>query len=38
MDARHGRPEIVWPILIFLWIMAITISQGSSAKFVYFDF
>lgn len=36
--ARRGRPEILWPALIFLWIVAITISQGSSAKFVYFDF
>jgi alginate O-acetyltransferase complex protein AlgI len=36
--ARHGRPEVVWPVIVFLWIMAITVSQGSSAKFVYFDF
>jgi alginate O-acetyltransferase complex protein AlgI len=35
---RRWRPEVLWPVLIFLWIMAITVSQGSSAKFVYFDF
>jgi len=35
---RAVRPEIVWPVLIALWIVAITISQGSSAKFIYFDF
>ncbi len=36
--ARRLRPEILWPVMLFLWIMAITVSQGSSAKFVYFDF
>jgi len=35
---RALRPEILWPILIVLWIVAITVSQGSSAKFIYFDF
>ena len=35
---RFVRPEIMWPMLIVLWIIAITISQGSSAKFIYFDF
>jgi D-alanyl-lipoteichoic acid acyltransferase DltB (MBOAT superfamily) len=35
---RYLRPEIFWPILALLWIMAITVSQGSSAKFIYFDF
>jgi len=32
---RHLRPEILWPVLGLLWIMAITVSQGSSAKFIY---
>ncbi|MDE3059923.1 MAG: MBOAT family protein [Pseudomonadota bacterium] len=36
--ARRLRPEILWPLIAFFWIMAITVSQGSSAKFVYFDF
>jgi alginate O-acetyltransferase complex protein AlgI len=35
---RAIRPEILWPVLVALWVMAITISQGSSAKFIYFDF
>ncbi len=35
---RALRPEILWPVLLALWVMAITISQGSSAKFIYFDF
>jgi alginate O-acetyltransferase complex protein AlgI len=35
---RRLRPEILWPVLGLLWIMAITVSQGSSAKFIYFDF
>jgi alginate O-acetyltransferase complex protein AlgI len=34
-----GMPKAVfWPMLIFLWLLAITVSQGSSAKFIYFDF
>jgi alginate O-acetyltransferase complex protein AlgI len=36
--ARSLRPEILWPMLVLLWIIAITVSQGSSAKFIYFDF
>jgi alginate O-acetyltransferase complex protein AlgI len=32
------RPEIVWPLLLAQWALAITVSQGSSAKFIYFDF
>lgn len=35
---RRMRPELLWPLLLFLWLAAITISQGSSAKFIYFDF
>lgn len=35
---RRIRPEILWPVLILFWMLAITLSQGSSAKFVYFDF
>jgi alginate O-acetyltransferase complex protein AlgI len=35
---RYIRPEIVWPVIVSLWILAITVSQGSSAKFIYFDF
>jgi hypothetical protein len=32
------RPEIVWPAILPGWIVAIALSQGSSAKFIYFDF
>jgi len=35
---RYLRPEVFWPIVILLWIVAVTVSQGSSAKFIYFDF
>jgi alginate O-acetyltransferase complex protein AlgI len=36
--AVRMRPEILWPALAALWALAITVSQGSSAKFIYFDF
>jgi alginate O-acetyltransferase complex protein AlgI len=36
--AARQRPEIVWPLLLVQWAPAITVSQGSSAKFIYFDF
>jgi len=26
------------PALVFAWLMAIVVSHGSSAKFIYFDF
>jgi len=35
---RRTRDEILWPLLALLWVLAITVSQGSSAKFIYFDF
>jgi alginate O-acetyltransferase complex protein AlgI len=35
---RRLRPEIVWPTIALCWVLAISISQGSSAKFIYFDF
>ena len=35
---RYLRAEILWPVIVLLWLLAITISQGSSAKFIYFDF
>jgi hypothetical protein len=28
----------VLPLIALLWVLAITLSQGSSAKFIYFDF
>jgi alginate O-acetyltransferase complex protein AlgI len=35
---RRLRAEILWPLLALLWVLAIAVSQGSSAKFIYFDF
>jgi len=35
---RYVRGEVLWPVLLLLWIIAITVSQGSSNKFIYFDF
>jgi alginate O-acetyltransferase complex protein AlgI len=35
---RYARQEILWPVLILSWIVAITVSQGNSARFIYFDF
>jgi alginate O-acetyltransferase complex protein AlgI len=34
---RLPRP-ILWPALLLPWILAIAVSQGSSGKFIYFDF
>jgi alginate O-acetyltransferase complex protein AlgI len=39
---RLGVRKLSWalvvPVLIFCWVVALTVSQGSSAKFIYFDF
>jgi hypothetical protein len=29
---------VFWPAVALVWILAITVSAGSSAKFIYFDF
>jgi len=31
-------PTLLWPIIAMGWMLALTVSQTSSAKFVYFDF
>ena len=36
--ARYARLEIFWPFVVLLWVLAISLSQMSSAKFIYFDF
>jgi hypothetical protein len=36
--ARRLRPALLVPAIGICWILAITLSQGSSAKFIYFDF
>jgi len=38
LAVRRMRPEFVWTAMLFGWIIAITVSQGSSGAFVYFDF
>jgi alginate O-acetyltransferase complex protein AlgI len=35
---RRVRPELVLPLIVLLWALALTLSHGSSAKFIYFDF
>ena len=37
MAARLPRP-VVWGIIAFAFVLAITISTGSSAEFIYFEF
>ena len=29
---------VFWPGIVLVWLLAITVSSGSSAKFIYFDF
>lgn len=38
LAVRSIRPEIIWPLAAVAWVMAVTISQGGSAQFIYFDF
>ena len=38
LGVRRLSPICVLPIIAFLWIVALTVSQGSSANFIYFDF
>jgi alginate O-acetyltransferase complex protein AlgI len=35
---RRVRPELILPLIALLWALAMTLSHGSSAKFIYFDF
>jgi alginate O-acetyltransferase complex protein AlgI len=35
---RRIRAEIILPLIVLLWVLAMTISHGSSTKFIYFDF
>jgi alginate O-acetyltransferase complex protein AlgI len=36
--ASHMNKSVLWVIMAAFWIIAVTVSQGSSAKFIYFDF
>lgn len=38
VTVRRMRSELVWAMILFGWIVAVTVSQGSSGAFVYFDF
>jgi hypothetical protein len=38
LAVRRVRPEIVLPLVVILSALAMTISHGSSPKFIYFDF
>ncbi len=34
----RGNSGIIWAVVAILFVLAITLSLGSSAKFIYFDF
>jgi alginate O-acetyltransferase complex protein AlgI len=36
--ARTWNKGILWPVIVVMFALAITVSQGSSAKFIYFEF
>jgi alginate O-acetyltransferase complex protein AlgI len=38
IGVRRSNPIVFWPAIGICWILAIAVSQGSSAKFIYFDF
>jgi alginate O-acetyltransferase complex protein AlgI len=38
LGVRNLSPIYILPIITFFWVVALTVSQGSSAKFIYFDF
>lgn len=38
LAARKVNKGFFWPFLAMAWVIAITVSQGNSAKFIYFDF
>jgi D-alanyl-lipoteichoic acid acyltransferase DltB (MBOAT superfamily) len=36
--SRRAPAAVLWPVIGLMWVLAITVSTGSSAKFIYFDF
>jgi alginate O-acetyltransferase complex protein AlgI len=36
--ARSWNKGILWPLIVAMFVLAMTVSQGSSAKFIYFEF
>ena len=35
---RFAPKSMLWAGVLFAWLLAVTLSHGSSAKFIYFDF
>jgi alginate O-acetyltransferase complex protein AlgI len=35
---RRCYPQVIWPAMVVLWCVAITVSQGRSERFIYFEF
>ena len=35
---QRSSKHFFWPVVMLIWLRAITLSEGSSAKFIYFDF
>jgi alginate O-acetyltransferase complex protein AlgI len=35
---KHSPRMLIWTSIFLIWIVALTISEGSSSKFIYFDF
>jgi alginate O-acetyltransferase complex protein AlgI len=38
LTVRRSPRALVWLVLLVVWVLAITVSQGSSSNFIYFDF
>lgn len=38
LAVRKYKPWAILPVIAFCWVLVITLSQGSSGKFIYFDF
>lgn len=38
LAVSRSRPAYVWVVIALVFAVAITVSQGSSSKFIYFDF
>lgn len=38
LAADRVMPAVLWPMVALIWAVAVGVSTGSSAKFIYFDF
>ena len=36
--AMRIKPALLWPMVALVWAIAVSVSAGSSSKFIYFDF